>query len=357
MNHFSRAVAVLLAGTSGVTFARPPVLPPLAPQIGQEYVHPHTLVDVGGGRKMNLYCRGEGRVTVVFDAGLSDWSSIWALVQPAVATRTRACTYDRAGMGYSDVSGRASSPPNIVDDLHRLLLKAGIQPPYLLVGHSSGGFNMKLYAATYRSQVAAMVLVDPAEERGEERVGPAVRARFGNASVDKAMAMALVETPGYVAALTACATEAASHDLSPTSKSYSACTDPVRPPLGVDIAAERQALQVRSAYQAAQLSEFVNSVNQQPANATLDAVYAKSFGGTEVLGDMPLVVLSHSIDSPASPYDAMGNFADHLLHEQTAALSSHGVHRVVPDTHHNIEVEHPQAIIDAIEDVLLAAGD
>lgn len=356
MNHFSLAIAPLLAGASWVANARPGVLPPLAPQTGQDYVHPHTLVDIGS-RKMNLYCRGEGRVTVIFDSGLSDWSSIWALVQPAVATSTRACTYDRAGMGYSDISGRPGSPPNIVADLHQLLLKGGIQPPYVLVGHSLGGFNMKLYAATYRSQVAGMVLVDPAEERREVRVDAAVRARFGDATVDKAIALNHAQFIEFVATLNACAAEAASHDLSPASKSYKDCTDPVRPPLGVAIAAERQVLQVRSAYQAAQASEWANSVYQLPANAILDAAYAKAFGAPDVFEDMPLVVLSHSIDSPARAYATLSNFANQRLHEQTAALSTHGVHRVVPETNHNIEVEQPQAIIDAIEDVLHAVGD
>lgn len=355
MNYLSLATAALLAGASLTASARPAILPPLAPQIGQGYVHPHTMVDIGNGRKMNLYCRGEGSITVIFDSGLSDWSSIWALVQPAVAASTRACTYDRAGMGYSDVSGRPSSPPNIVADLHQLLLAAGILPPYLLVGHSLGGFNMKLYAATYRSQVAGMVLVDPAEERSAVRVAAAVRARFGNVAVDKAIALDVAGRTKYQALLTACANEAAGHDLSPTSKSYEACTDPVRSPLGVDIAAERQVLQVRSAYQAGQASEQANSVNQQPANATLDAAYARAFGAPEVFGDMPLIVLSHSIVTPSGAYGEMGSLQNQLLHEQTAALSTRGVHRVVPETHHNIEVEQPQAIIDAIEDVLEAA--
>jgi pimeloyl-ACP methyl ester carboxylesterase len=259
-------------------------------------------------------------------------------------------------MGYSDVSGRPSSPPNIVADLHQLLLAAGIQPPYLLVGHSLGGFNMKLYAATYRSQIAGMVLVDPAEERDAARLDPAVRAWFGDAAVDKEIDLEHAHVTEFVAMLTACATEAAVHDLSPTSKSYKNCTDPVRSPLGVDIAAERQVLQVRSAYQAAQVSELANSVYQVPANDALDAAYAKAIT-PEVFGDMPLVVMSHSIDSPARSYAALGNFETHRLHEQTAALSTHGVHRVVPETNHNIEVEQPQAIIDAIDDVLHAAGN
>jgi pimeloyl-ACP methyl ester carboxylesterase len=355
MNPCLLAVAAALAGATLTVSARPAVLPPLSPQIGQAYVHPHALVDIGNGRKINLYCSGEGSVTVIFDSGLSDWSSIWALVQPAVATRTRACTYDRAGMGYSDVSGRPSTPLNIVADLHQLLLAAGIQPPYLLVGHSLGGFNMKLYAATYRSQVAGMVLVDPSEERGEARVGSVVRARFGDAAVDKSLAIDEAETIEYQAALAACATEAAIHDLSPTSESYKACTDPVRSPLGVDIAAEREVLQVRSAYQAAQASEFANSVYQQPANHLLDAAYARAFGAPEVFGDMPLVVLSRSIVTPGQSYGELASFVNQQLHAQTASLSTHGVHRIVPETHHNIEVEQPQAIIDAIEDVLDAA--
>jgi pimeloyl-ACP methyl ester carboxylesterase len=260
-------------------------------------------------------------------------------------------------MGYSDRGDRPSSPPNIVADLHQLLLTAKIQPPYLLVGHSLGGFNMKLYAATYRSQVAGMVLVDAAEERGDERVGSALRARFGRAAVNKRIAFRRMDTTKTVAALAACAKEAASHDLSPISKAYEDCTDQPRSPLGPDIAAERQVLQVRSAYQAAQVSELANSVYQVPANATLDATYAKAFSAPDVFGDMPLVVLSRSIVSPDEAYGEMGNFKNQRLHEQTAALSTHGVHRVVPETNHNIEVEKPEAIIDAIEDVLDAAGN
>src|SRR5471030_1277662 len=126
----------------------------LSPEIAKDYIHAHTFIDVGGGRKMNLDCRGEGPVTVIFDSGLSDWSSIWALVQPQTAIRTRACTYDRAGMGYSDLSDRPGTPSNIVDDLRNLIKAAGIQGPVVLVGHSLGGFNMKLFAASYPSEVA-----------------------------------------------------------------------------------------------------------------------------------------------------------------------------------------------------------
>src|SRR4051812_32204466 len=82
-----------------------------------EFTHPHTLVDIGG-RKLNLVCMGSGDKTVLFDAGGSDWSVIWALVQPSVARRTRACSYDRAGLGYSDPAPGARSPVAVAEDLH-----------------------------------------------------------------------------------------------------------------------------------------------------------------------------------------------------------------------------------------------
>ena len=125
------------------------------------YAHVQRLVDIDHGRRLNLYCVGNGSPTVVFDAGLGNWSQIWGLVQPAIGKRTQACAYDRAGLGFSDPSTRESSSANIVDDLHRLLVAASIKPPYVLVGHSYGGMSMRLFADLYFDETAGMVLVDP----------------------------------------------------------------------------------------------------------------------------------------------------------------------------------------------------
>ena len=98
-----KLVAALLCG--GLAWSPANAAPqPVATDPGTAYVGPHQRVDIGGGRKLNLFCMGSGGPTVLFDSGLSDWSSIWALVQPAVAKRMQACSYDRAGMGYSDPS-------------------------------------------------------------------------------------------------------------------------------------------------------------------------------------------------------------------------------------------------------------
>lgn len=125
------------------------------------YIRPARLVDIGNGRRMNLYCVGHGSPSVIFEAGLGDQIRAWAMVQPAIAKITRACSYDRAGLGFSDPSGRPGIATNAVDDLHRLLAAASIKPPYVLVGHSLGGLYMQLFADRHRSEVAGMVLVDP----------------------------------------------------------------------------------------------------------------------------------------------------------------------------------------------------
>jgi pimeloyl-ACP methyl ester carboxylesterase len=128
------------------------------------YITPHQLVDIGGGRKMNIYCVGHGSPTVIFDAGLGDQIRAWAAVGPEISKRTRACAYDRAGLGFSDPSNRAGSAENSVDDLHKLLSATSIAPPYILVGHSLGGMYVRLFADHYRSEVVGMVLVDPVSE-------------------------------------------------------------------------------------------------------------------------------------------------------------------------------------------------
>ena len=126
-----------------------------------EYAQAQRLVDVDHGRRLNLLCVGKGTPTVVFDAGMGNWSQVWGLVQPVIAKRTQACAYDRAGLGFSDPANRDGSSANVVDDLRRLLVAASIKPPYVLVGHSYGGMSMRLFADLHFNEVAGMVLVDP----------------------------------------------------------------------------------------------------------------------------------------------------------------------------------------------------
>ena len=127
------------------------------------FAQPARLIDVGGFR-LHLRCFGHGSPTVVFDAGLGDWSPAWALVQPAVSRHTRACSFDRAGNGFSDAGPLPRTSARIAAELHELLRRAGERAPYLLVAHSFGSLNMRLFADRYLSQVDGIVLVDGSHE-------------------------------------------------------------------------------------------------------------------------------------------------------------------------------------------------
>jgi pimeloyl-ACP methyl ester carboxylesterase len=133
------------------------------------------LVDVGG-RKLHLDCTGSGSPTVIFESGLGEGYYVWSRVQPEVAKTHRACSYDRAGIGFSDPSPAPRSVASLVGDLHLLLGKSGEQPPYILVGHSLGGLLVRRYADRYPDEVAGLVLVDSAHEDGESITPPELAA-------------------------------------------------------------------------------------------------------------------------------------------------------------------------------------
>lgn len=121
------------------------------------------MIDIGG---YSLYVEdtGTGKVTVIFDAGMGDDSSVWNKVVEEVSQFSRVITYDRAGLGWSEKSPHERDSKTIVAELHSVLEEKGITGPIILVGHSFGGVNMQRYALTYPEDVAALVLVDSAHE-------------------------------------------------------------------------------------------------------------------------------------------------------------------------------------------------
>src|ERR687893_3305360 len=123
------------------------------------YPPPGEMVDVGG-YSLHINCVGQGSPTVVLDAGSGAMSASWVLVQREVSDTTRVCAYDRAGIGWSEMGPEPRDAKQISSELHALLTKAGIEGPYVLVGHSFGGLYMQTYAARYPDEVAGVALVE-----------------------------------------------------------------------------------------------------------------------------------------------------------------------------------------------------
>ncbi len=312
-----------------------------------EYTRPHQRLDVGG-RKLNLFCKGSGDPTVLFEAGGSDWSAIWALVQPGVAKFARACAYDRAGLGYSDGDPGPRTPFAIADDLHKLVRAASLSRPLVLVGHSLGGFNMKLYAALYPDDVAGLILVDPSEERDAERTRGLIVKGWGGAIAAQSELSGHRWLIGAIDRYRGCADAAAKAPLDPKSNFYRRCTDPVRPALGPVIAAERAVVQRTAEYQRAQASELAYSVYGDHQS---DSAYAALFK-PKMFGSKPIIVLTHVAEDSSDPADVADAAAGLSLHRETASLSAAHCHEMVEKSGHNVEIDRPEVIVDAVHRVI-----
>jgi pimeloyl-ACP methyl ester carboxylesterase len=145
------ALAIALLIVSSVAAAAP----------GDEiYARPGQLLAAGDGAKLNVTCLGAGSPTVVFESGWSDWAPAWAVVQPRVAAFTRACSYDRAGSGFSEAGPMPRTTERIATELHTALKNGGIGGPYVLVGSAFGGDHVRAFADLFPKDVAGLVMVD-----------------------------------------------------------------------------------------------------------------------------------------------------------------------------------------------------
>ena len=132
------------------------------------YPPPGKLIDVGG-HQLHLHCTGEGSPTVILEAMGPGWSAAWTLVQPEISKFTRVCSYDRAGFGWSDSGPLPRTGERLAEELHQLLNRGEISGPYILVGHSLGGFIIRLFRQAHPNDVVGIILVDAGHERQFEQ--------------------------------------------------------------------------------------------------------------------------------------------------------------------------------------------
>ena len=137
---------------------------------------PSGLVDIGAGRRIEVYCSAAGSGAgaedpiVILDAGLGNTASVWNQVVGLVQPFATVCAYNRAGQGLSDPRPLPHGAGSAVQDLHLLLEAARLPPPYVLVGASFGGLDVQLFARRYPTEVAGVVLVDSIAPGWDDRL-------------------------------------------------------------------------------------------------------------------------------------------------------------------------------------------
>jgi pimeloyl-ACP methyl ester carboxylesterase len=288
------------------------------------YPAPGQLLDVGGYR-LHISCSGQGSPTVILDAAADMMSADWGWIQPEIAKKTRVCSYDRAGMGWSDSGPQPRDARQVSAELHTLLAQAGIAAPYILVGHSAGGLYVRMYTAQYPDEVVGLVLVDPGH--------PDMTARIPELQAQTASDVQLVRTMRLL-----------SYVGIPRLLGIGKANAEGLPP-------ER----------AAEVNAFVSTPQHWATIlALIDATPASydEVRATSTLGSRPLVVISANtawLERGAPADDARRILNE--LHAELAGLSTNSRHRIVEGaTHGSLLHNHDdaQATITAIEAVLTA---
>jgi len=304
-------------------------------RLAAKYPAPGKLVDVGGYR-LHINCQGQGSPTVVMESGNGNFSLNWGQVPQEVAKFTRVCTYDRAGLGWSDRSPQSRTAHNLVEGLHTLLARSGVEPPYVLVGHSLGGMLIRLYAHEHPDQVVGMVLVDSSHEEQLLRNPEAIirLARRADRLMNGILRlMQLVIATGVLA-------------LAPK----------LFPRQMLIMAAEED----RDTFRGVVSADTKNlAVMQEEIAVATDHFAAVRAAQITTLGDLPLIVLSHgkAQHMPGLSVEVNREFEQtwHQMQNELAQQSARGKRIVAEKSGHYIQLDQPELVIESIREVVEAA--
>jgi pimeloyl-ACP methyl ester carboxylesterase len=326
------AIASILLLATGALRAAPD-----APQQTPDaYARPGERVTIAPGRALNLRCTGKGPQTVVLEAGGNADSTTWFRVQSLLSASTRVCSYDRAGYGFSDQGPMPRNLQGDVDDLHALIKAARVKAPVLLVGHSLGSNIVRSYAQQHRDDVAGLVLVDPPEQGAQARM-PEQWQRDGEAMQ--------AHRNGF---LDACTKAAVAGTLDTADGPLNGClrAPPAWQSPAVGTAA--RANKLKPSYWQTLRSELDENV----------AIFAAPVPADLTFGALPVVVLSSGNEYPGVPDDVRKVLVDARdeTHGRLVAASTRGRRVDVAGTSHDIQLDQPQAVVDAVLGVVAASS-
>jgi pimeloyl-ACP methyl ester carboxylesterase len=292
---------------------------------------PGERVDIGG-RALHLVCSGRGSTTVLLENGLGGNYSQWRPAQEAIAQFAHVCSYDRAGLGWSDASDRATRATNVTDDLHRLVTAANLGGPLVLVGWSAGGVFARDYYARYPNGVIGIVFVESSHEQQRDRLGGAADAaknlRDSLRSLDLCRALAW---SGAVR-------------LSGAMRKISA-------PLHLPDALLDEIVAMENR------TNYCSGVEHETIGFDADIAQVDP---PRSLADVPIVVLTRGMKSSAKdmPVPVSQDFLDRAdknwfaMQDELAALSTRSSHRIVPNSGHAIPLQAPDAVAAAVRDII-----
>ena len=293
----------------------------------QQYPMPGQLYDIGGMR-LRLDCTGSGSPTILLESGLGGPAVMWGRVQPELAKNNRVCSYDRAGLGWSDASTEPRTIQNVVDELHSLLTTAKIEGPYVLVGHSFGGYSVRVYAKEYPADVVGIVLVGAGHEDFNRRMPPGCEAiAQSNVSVGQ-IAQPLTQL-GIVR-------------LAGNFGLLNFLTGDMMKGVPADLQSELMAL---TFYKPEYWRTYVAEMTSLPESEA----EVRASGD---LGNLPLIVISGNPDVSRVPPSCQASSVVALSKELQVALANLSTHseQIVCDTcGHYIPLTDPQLVVDAVD--------
>ena len=317
---FGGLCLVLLAVSAGVIYEHysrwmaPRAFPP-----------PGDLVAVNGAL-LHLNCMGEGEPTVILEAGGGSSSAVWLAVQPQVSRVTRVCSYDRAGLGWSQPGTGTRDAETIADDLHALLAAASVDPPYVMVGHSLGGPLIMVFGHEFDGEVVGLVYVDSTDREIVDRLQVAPTEEDLKKQRTMQGIMSLLARTGVL--------RASGRNRTPPADWPS------------------ELVQIVRAFEPQSVSGAFLEMS------TLQETLAQA-SGTGPFGDLPTVVLTagrYENSPDRTPEQNRDRRELRLqLQSELAGLSTNSDHRLVDDAGHLIQVESPEAVVDAVLDVVQAA--
>jgi pimeloyl-ACP methyl ester carboxylesterase len=294
------------------------------------------LVDAGG-HKLHLNMQGNGSPAVIFENGSGDFSFIWNLVQPQIATLTKTVSYDRAGYAWSQAGPLPRTSKQICFELHTALANAGIHPPYILVGQSFGGFLVRAFARYYPQEVVGMVLVEAVQEDQRIFMGGDTPRRIREFA--KGRIAPAVQTSFKAQSDTSTAQIISNADIDPLFDKF---PDTIKK---MQVWAQSQ-------------PQFVKAVQAEMDWSPEDVanIYQHKDEPAYKLGNMPLIVLTRGKGGFDGRTDSLQLENERLqAQEALTHLSSNSKQVIDMNSGHNIHVEDPATVINAIREVFISA--